>query len=136
MKREATILDLTTEARRELWEGLARLIEEYINGVTALPVDANPSAKDVRAFLETCDFAKPMDPQAALAFAARGLTKFQTHTPHPRYYCLFNPAPATMGIVADALVAAFNRQMAAGERIPSSNPSLNHHFWAMGRFEN
>ena len=116
--QEVKRLDLAPEARKELWQGLARVIEEYINGVAALPVDANPSAKDVRAFLATCDFARPMAPQAALAFAARGLTKFQTHTPHPRYYGLFNPAPATMGIVADALVAAFNPQIAAWKHNP------------------
>lgn len=131
-KDEAMILDLTPEARKELWAGLARTIEEYIEGVASLPVDANPSAKDVRAFLATCDFARPMEPQAALAFAARGLTKFQTHTPHPRYYGLFNPAPATMGIVADALVAAFNPQMAAWKHNPFGVEVERHLIRALG----
>ncbi|HEV2298035.1 MAG TPA: aminotransferase class V-fold PLP-dependent enzyme [Candidatus Acidoferrales bacterium] len=129
---EAKLLDLTPGARKELWQGLARVIEEYIKGVAALPVDANPSAKDVRAFLATCDFARPMDPQAALAFAAKGLTKFQTHTPHPRYYGLFNPAPATMGIVADALVAAFNPQMAAWKHNPFGVEVERHLIRALG----
>ncbi|HKW87829.1 MAG TPA: aminotransferase class V-fold PLP-dependent enzyme [Candidatus Acidoferrales bacterium] len=132
MKQEPSILDLTPEARKELWEGVARVIEQYIRGVAALPVDANPSAKDVRAFLATCDFARPMAPQAALAFAAKGLTNFQTHTPHPRYYGLFNPAPATMGIVADALVAAFNPQMAAWKHNPFGAEVERHLIRALG----
>jgi glutamate/tyrosine decarboxylase-like PLP-dependent enzyme len=118
MKPEPSPLGLTPESRKELWQGLSQAIENYMNGVAALPVDSNPSVNEVRSFLATCDFARPMDPQAALAFAAKGLTKFQTHTPHPRYFGLFNPAPATMGIVADALVAAFNPQMAAWKHNP------------------
>jgi glutamate/tyrosine decarboxylase-like PLP-dependent enzyme len=118
MKPEHSPLGLTPEARKELWRGLSQAIENYMNGVAALPVDSNPSVNEVRSFLAACDFARPMDPQAALAFAAKGLTKFQTHTPHPRYFGLFNPAPATMGIVADALVAAFNPQMAAWKHNP------------------
>src|SRR5579864_1624233 len=118
MKPEPSPLGLTLESRKELWLGLSQAIENYMNGVAALPVDSNPSVNEVRSFLANCDFARPMDPQAALAFAAKGLTKFQTHTPHPRYFGLFNPAPATMGIVADALVAAFNPQMAAWKHNP------------------
>ena len=40
------------------------------------------------------------------------------HTPHPSYFGLFNPAPTTMGIAADTLVAAFNPQLAAWSHSP------------------
>ena len=48
------------------------------------------------------------------------LWQYQTHTPHPRYFGLFNPAPTTMGIAADTLVAAFNPQLAAWSHSPLS----------------
>jgi hypothetical protein len=66
----------------------------------------------VRAYLAAADFERPCEPGRALEFVLDGLWRFQTHSPHPNYYGLFNPAPATMGIAADALVAAFNPQLA------------------------
>jgi glutamate/tyrosine decarboxylase-like PLP-dependent enzyme len=111
-------LDLSSEAREQLWQDLALALEHYQNTVASLPVDSNASVEQVRQFLAPCDFTRPMDPRAALAFAVKGLTNYQTHTPHPRYFGLFNPPPATMGIVADALVAAFNPQLAAWKHNP------------------
>jgi glutamate/tyrosine decarboxylase-like PLP-dependent enzyme len=64
------------------------------------------------------DFSRPVPPEEAIAFAVKGLSEHQVHTPHPRYFGLFNPAPTTMGIAADALVAAFNPQLAAWSHSP------------------
>jgi glutamate/tyrosine decarboxylase-like PLP-dependent enzyme len=111
-------LDLSSKDRGLLWKDLAQALETYRDTVASLPADPNPSADQVRGFLAACDFSQPMDPRKAFAFAVKGLTQFQTHTPHPRYFGLFNPAPATMGIVADALVAAFNPQLATWKHSP------------------
>jgi glutamate/tyrosine decarboxylase-like PLP-dependent enzyme len=59
-----------------------------------------------------------MSPEAAIDLAVAGLTEHQVHTPHPRYFGLFNPAPSAMGVAADALVAAFNPQIAAWSHSP------------------
>src|SRR5262249_2175877 len=61
-----------------------------------------------------------------------GLTRFLVHTPHPGYYGLFNPAPTTMGIAADALVAAFNPQLAAWNHSPFPVELENHLVRAFG----
>jgi hypothetical protein len=60
----------------------------------------------IRAELSGLDFSTPLSPEDAVERAVRGLTEHQVHTSHPRYFGLFNPAPTTMGIAADALVAA------------------------------
>ncbi len=74
--------------------------------------------EEIRTALAPFDFERPVPALEALGFAVEGLWKWQVHTPHPRYFGLFNPAPTTMGIAADALVAAFNPQLAAWSHSP------------------
>ena len=114
----AANLLLDESQREKLWAELARTIEEYISGIRELPVSADPSPDSVRSLLAGMNFSQPMTPEAAVRFAARSLASTQVHTPHPRYYGLFNPTPATMGIAADALVAAFNPQLAVWKHNP------------------
>jgi glutamate/tyrosine decarboxylase-like PLP-dependent enzyme len=107
------MLELEPPARAALWGELVAAIERYIGTADELPVFAEYDAAEVRAFLERLDFSDPLDPVAALRFAVEGLTRFQMHFRNPRYFGLFDPAPTTMGIAADALVAAVNPQLAA-----------------------
>jgi len=72
----------------------------------------------VRSLLQPFDFKQPLDPLEAVDFVVKGLWEHQVHTPHQRYFGLFNPAPTTMGIAADTLVAAFNPQIAAWSHSP------------------
>ena len=124
---------LLDEAQREkVWTELARTIEEYISGIRDLPVSADPSPDFVRALLAGMDFSRPMAPAEAVRFAAKSLAETQVHTPHPRYYGLFNPTPATMGIAADALVAAFNPQLAVWKHNPFAVEVEQHLIRALG----
>src|SRR5208282_5637104 len=108
----APSLMLDAETRARLWQQLVNAIENYAtkleNGRVTPPLDP----VKLRALLSRFDFSAPVDAFEALDFLVEGLGKFQTHTPHPRYYGLFNPAPTTMGIAGDALVAAFNPPLA------------------------
>lgn len=112
------MLALTARPRAKLWERTVERIEEYLTSVAELPVSPVLAPQVIRQYLEPFDFATPLDPAEAVDVAANGLTKWQVHTAHPAYYGLFNPAPATMGIAADALVAAFNPQLAAWSHNP------------------
>lgn len=112
------MLLLEETERAALWRQLTATIENHINRVSELPVAPEIDAVEIRSRLSTFDFAEPLTPLAALDFAAQNLREFQVHTPHPRYFGLFNPAPTTMGIAADALVAAFNPQLAAWSHSP------------------
>ena len=95
------MLELQRDSRAILWDRLIAAVEDYTTNIAdhpcAPPID--PSA--VRRLVESVDFAEPADPIEALDFVVQALWKYQVHTPHPRYYGLFNPAPATMAIAAD-----------------------------------
>lgn len=112
-------LRLSEEERQDLWRRLATAVESYVQNVHTVPVaPAGAQPAVLRDLLAAWDFASPVPPAAALDFALDGLWRYQVHTPHPRYFGLFNPAPTTMGIAADAVVAAFNPQLAAWSHSP------------------
>jgi glutamate/tyrosine decarboxylase-like PLP-dependent enzyme len=104
--------------REQVWTALVEAIESYISTIRSLPVSAEPTPESVRSLVAQVDFARPMSPEDAVRFAANGLSSTQVHTPHPRYFGLFNPTPTTMGIAADAIVAAFNPQLAVWKHNP------------------
>jgi glutamate/tyrosine decarboxylase-like PLP-dependent enzyme len=112
------MLLLDASERQTLWSRLIERIEQYTREVSELRVtpELNPNA--IQAYLADFDFEHPISPLQAVDAAADGLTRWQVHTSHPSYFGLFNPAPTTMGIAADALVAAFNPQMAAWSHNP------------------
>ena len=112
------MLLLEPDGRNALWKRLIEIIEEYVCQIDSWRVTAELDPEKIRETLAPLDFQKGWDPLGALDFIAENMWRYQTHTPHPRYYGLFNPAPTTMGIAADALVAAFNPQLAAWSHSP------------------
>ena len=113
---ENLLLDPATRSR--LWSHLIETIENYTTGIPEQRVTPELEPQKIRSLLAACTFEQPMDPLEAVDFVARGLTQYQTHSSHPRYYGLYNPAPTTMGIAGDALAAAFNPQLAAWSHSP------------------
>jgi glutamate/tyrosine decarboxylase-like PLP-dependent enzyme len=126
------MLMLDADARAGLWNRLVEAIEAYLNGVGEARVAPPLDVEAMRSALGVFDFERPMAPLEALDFAVESLWKWQVHTPHPRYFGLFNPAPATMGIAADALVAAFNPQLAAWSHSPMAAEIEQHLIRALG----
>ena len=120
------MLLLDNEKRSELWRQLIENIEDYINQIADSPVAPPIDLNKIRRRLEAFDFNQTVEPLAALQFAADNLREFQVHTPHPRYFGLFNPAPTAMSIAADALVAAFNPQLAAWSHNPFASEVERH----------
>jgi glutamate/tyrosine decarboxylase-like PLP-dependent enzyme len=125
-------LSLDDASRAALWQRLVELIEEYPNRLPAERAAPVISPEEVRALLSPLDFATPLEPQEALNFVARGLWGGQVHTPHPRYFGLFNPAPTAMSIAADALAAAFNPQLASWNHSPFAVEVEQHLVQAVG----
>jgi glutamate/tyrosine decarboxylase-like PLP-dependent enzyme len=120
------------EVRRRLWKQVAGAVEKYTEDVGRGRVTPELAVERMRESLLRFDFAAPIDPAEAIEFVTRGLSEYQTHTPHPRYFGLFNPAPTTMGIVADTLVAAFNPQLAAWSHSPLAVEMEQHTIRALG----
>jgi hypothetical protein len=107
------MLTLNERTREELWRRLIEVIENYLTKIETARVAPKLDIKKIRGELAGRDFDKPAGAVEALDFVAEAMWRFQVHTGHPRYFGLFNPASTTMGIAADALVAAFNPQLAA-----------------------
>ena len=127
------MLRLDQHTREELWRQVIAAIEFHGDRVDGLPVAPPLDPDSIRALLAPFDFETPTPPSEALEFAIDGLTRFQVHTTNRRYFGLFNPAPTTMGIAADALVAAWNPQLAAWSHSPFAIELEQHVIRALGR---
>lgn len=125
-RETATALLLDRQERLELWRSLVETIEKYIEGIREIPVAAEPTPEAARSLVKRFDFSRPLAPEEAIRMAADALSRTQVHTPHPRYFGLFNPTPTTVGIAADALVAAFNPQLAAWKHNPFAVEAERH----------
>jgi glutamate/tyrosine decarboxylase-like PLP-dependent enzyme len=127
------MLMLNDRARADLWRRLIEVIEGYLTKIDSTRVSPELDVEKIRAELAGRDFAEPAPAVEALDFVADAMWRFQVHTGHPRYFGLFNPASATMGIVADALVAAFNPQLAAWSHSPFAAEVERHLVRAFGQ---
>lgn len=116
--KHSQVLSLDSQTRIQLWEQIVETIETYLARVRQARVAPELDPEKIRSLLIPQTFAQPLSPRQAVDFVVRGLWDYQVHTPHPRYFGLFNPAPTTMGIAADALVAAFNPQLATWSHSP------------------
>jgi glutamate/tyrosine decarboxylase-like PLP-dependent enzyme len=119
-------LMLDEEERARLWSRVFEAMEDYAAHVTEARVAPALDLEKIRALITPFDFKCAIDPLEALDRVLEGLWNYQVHTPHPRYFGLFNPAPTTASIAADALVAAFNPQMAAWGHNPFA-AEVEHH---------
>lgn len=106
-------LHLPEDERHRAWSFVRDVILGRLDRDPPAPIDPRPVPAEVRAFLGRIDFAEPMTPLEALRFVVEGLERFHVHPDHLSYMGRFNPAPTDLGILADALVAAFNPQLAA-----------------------
>jgi glutamate/tyrosine decarboxylase-like PLP-dependent enzyme len=111
-------LFLADVERHEAFHDAIATIDRYLTNVESLPVERAIDASEVARFIERINFAVPMKPDEAIAYVNEAMLRFQTHTGHPGYFGLFNPASTAMGIVGEAMVAAFNPQLAAWSHAP------------------
>ncbi|WP_433234924.1 pyridoxal phosphate-dependent decarboxylase family protein [Actinomadura nitritigenes] len=109
---------LDSHARGELWRVLAETAEGFAGEVGNLPAGAHVGPAEVRRVLEQFDFDEPGDPVQVLRHAIDALRRLQPQVGHPRHFGMFDPAPTTMGVIADALVSLFNPCLATWEGSP------------------
>jgi hypothetical protein len=89
------MLQFDSADRDSLWLRLIERVERYAATVETLPVSPELSLERIRSELARFDFEEPIAAIDAVDFAADALTRWQVHTPHPRYFGLFNPALPT-----------------------------------------
>lgn len=106
--RPVSALELQPELAAALWRRVGELVEAH---------RAQPGAVVPRGELPAVDLA-PRDVAAAVEEVVRALEAGIVPTDHPRYFGLFNAAPAALAVIADALVSAFNPQLATRGHAP------------------
>ena len=98
------------------------------SGAVKPSFDAERFALSLRAF----DFAAARPLTDCLDWAIGELESGMVHMTHPRYFGLFNPAPAFASECADRIVAAFNPQLAAATTSPAAVAIEAHVIGAVG----
>src|SRR6266511_2799853 len=108
---------------------LRRLADEiagYELALDDLPVAPTVSPTEIRERLSTYDFADPIPLDQLIGDVAGLLRQWSLHVNHPRYFGLFNPTVRRAGVVADAMVALYNPQLAAWPHAPIANEIERH----------
>jgi aromatic-L-amino-acid/L-tryptophan decarboxylase len=117
---EARRLLPASEVRSRAYERLVELIERHWEEVATLPVAPHTSYAELDERVGEFDFQTPVAPEPLLNACSELLREGTVHTSHPRYFGLFNPTPTFAGLLADALVAAFNPQLAVTSHAPAA----------------
>jgi glutamate/tyrosine decarboxylase-like PLP-dependent enzyme len=126
-------LMLNDQTRADLWRRLIEVIENYLTNIETARVFPELDIEKIRGAVAMRDFERPANAVEALNYVADAMWRFQAHSMHPRYFGLSNPAPTTMGIAADMLVAAFNPQLAAWGHSPFAVEVERHLVRAFGQ---
>ena len=98
----------------EAWHAFDGIREHFYSELRQWPVTPRPSEIEMQAFLaERFTFQSPR-PAADLVEEVSGLLRDGTvHVTHPAYFGLFNPSVRPISVIADALTALYNPQLAA-----------------------
>jgi aromatic-L-amino-acid decarboxylase len=108
------------EARTSAYERLVELLERHWEGVAGLPVAPRAGYDELDERVREFDFETPVSLVPLLDACGALLREGIVQTSHPRYFGLFNPTPTFAGVLADALVAAFNPQLAVTSHAPAA----------------
>lgn len=107
--------DLDSETRRELGHVLIDIIDRYYASLSTLPVQI-PAEQRSFSPLSGGMPEEAADPANVLKELADNLIDYGFHVPSANYYGLMNPTPTYMAVLAEALVAALNPQLATQNR--------------------
>jgi aromatic-L-amino-acid/L-tryptophan decarboxylase len=119
--------------RQALLSALFDELKDLPERVRGAPVARDSSPAEVRSDVERAfDLSRRLPAEQALRAAARLLERHAVQVTHPRYFGLFNPSVRELAVAADALVAAFNPQLAAWSHAPAAIEMERHALRALG----
>ena len=100
------------------------------------PIYPNVTPEEIRSYLASrYDFTKPMLLEDVVSDVERMLQTWQVQVTHRRYFGLFNPSVTLASVVADALVAMYNSQLANWRTSPAANEMERHTLgWLTAKF--
>lgn len=113
-----TNFDLTTTKRQQLFQFTIQELEAFYEKTADLNVSPPLDIKTIVNRIERLNLEHPIKAQDAIQEVIDGLKAFSVHTPHPKYFGLFNPRSNFSGILADLITATLNPQLAAWSHAP------------------
>jgi aromatic-L-amino-acid decarboxylase len=119
-------LDPPFETMDCIWRAITARMASYQRDVPGLPVSPKIRLPELLQSINAMQCKGEMAWQDVVEWVDRHMRVDQLHTSHPCYFGLFNPAPLPLGIVADALVAAYNPQLAAWSNSPFATELERH----------
>jgi aromatic-L-amino-acid/L-tryptophan decarboxylase len=112
---------------------VAERVREWTAHVRDARVTPALSPDALEARITAYDLSQPHELGALASDVADLLEAGTVHSTHPRYFGLFNPGVRHAGIVADALVALYNPQVAAWWHAPAAAEIERHTLAHLGR---
>ncbi|UTW63990.1 aminotransferase class V-fold PLP-dependent enzyme [bacterium SCSIO 12741] len=110
--------DFDPNQRKEILDTVFEKLESYYSSTKEFKTSPDLNIKEIRASILTKELAKGINPDKAIEHVIKGLESFSVHTPHPKYFGLFNPRSNYAGIIADLITATYNPQLAAWSHAP------------------
>ncbi len=100
------------------------------------PILPTVTAEEIRSYLAAgYDFQQPRSLASVIADVETMLRTWQVQVTHPRYFGLFNPSVTLASVVAEALVAMYNPQLANWRTSPAGNEIERHTLgWLAAKF--
>src|SRR3954467_9578122 len=109
------IFELDSEKRRELGQPLIDIIDGYYESLPSLPVQQPFEQRSFSALTGKMPEGAA-DPVNVLTELSQSLIDYGFHVPSANYFGLMNPTPTYMAVLAEALIAALNPQLATQNR--------------------
>jgi len=117
-------------------DDLLRVVEKVESIIAEGPIGGNVTPSEIRNHLAArYNFAVPTPLNNIVTDVEQMLQRWQVQVTHPRYFGLFNPSVTPASVVAEAMVAMYNPQLAAWRTSPAANEIERHTLqWLIGKF--
>lgn len=127
---------LTKPAAKTTIQPILDAFEAAQSAIDSGPIYPSVTAQEIRDYLGShYDFSEPVPLDEVTADVEGMLRRWQVQVTHPRYFGLFNPSVTGSSVVADALVAAYNPQLASWRTSPAANEIERHTLaWFASKF--
>jgi glutamate/tyrosine decarboxylase-like PLP-dependent enzyme len=116
-------------------DDIAALAGRIAAEIAGGPIVPSVTPGEIRQRLAQYDFRAPVPLDEITGDVEDMMRRWHVQVTHPRYFGLFNPSVHAAAVVADALVAAYNPQLATWRTSPAANEIERHTLtWLAGKF--
>jgi len=110
--------DIDKKERLAILETAIEKIENYYSNTKEFRTTPDLNIEKIKEYLSSIDLQEGNNFADAINHVIKGLENYSVHTPHPKYFGLFNPRSNFAGIIADLITASYNPQLAAWSHAP------------------